>query len=292
MFPGVQRGWWYLREGFVRLGCQVIDDPALLADGYWSPPRTLPGPVHIAVLKINGKRVWYDCSDFAPSHPELGQPYFAKNCLLSDLPDVQPIGQYLGTEPVKFLDMLPELRALTAEKTIDVLAVFSNIDEPLQTHSDIYNRAAETGRNVSGLRRKVVEALHGKPGVVAGLWRWGGERRPEVPERFRIEPISPEEHWRRIAQSKVVVCLPGVGGESTRLRTEALAIGSCVVTVESRQAWPGDSTTVWLECVAKDLVHQAVQLSSIPGEVGGGRDYFDAHLTPEAMAERMLKQCA
>lgn len=285
-FPGVPRGWWYLREGFKRLGCEVIDDPGLLAEGYWSPPARLPDPVHIAVLYVNGRRVLYDCSDFAVSFPELGQPYFAKNALLSDLPEVQPIGQYLGTHPELFFEHLPELRKLTEHKTIEVLAVYSNIDDSLESRDYPNQNALEGWRNRTALRRRVVEELHGKPGAVCGLWRWS-DTRPEVPEHLRVEKIPPLEHWRRIAQSKVVICLPGVGGESTRLRTEALAIGSCVVTVESQQAWPGDTSLAWHEVPPSPAEIVRCARGCYPKDWGG--KYFDAHLTPEAMAARMIR---
>jgi len=292
-FPGVNRAWWYLREGFERIGCNVIDDPSLLAAGHWSPPNHLPDPVHIAVLEVNGQRVWYDCSDFVQCHPYLGQPYFAKNMERGE--PALPLGQYLGSEPQLFFEHLPRLRLMARRKTIDVLAVFSNIDEPLQGDANVYHRAAETGRNVSGLRRKVVERLKDRPGVVAGLWRWN-HLRPEVPPELRGDTLPLLKHWERIAQSKVVICLPGVGGDSTRLRTEALAIGSFVLTVESEQAWPGDWSRAWHE-TRRDLVNletvvdALVEVDDQREDVArNGRNYFDEYLTPEAMAKRVVRE--
>jgi len=277
-FPGVQRAWWYLREGFERIGCKVIDDAQLLEEGHWSPPRSLPMAVHIAVLKVNGKRVWYDCSDFTPCHPELGEPYFAKNVLLEDSPPVIPLGQYLGSEPQLFFKNLPRLRELTQHKTIDVLAVFSNIDE---------------GKRGSGLRRKVVERLQGRPNVVAGLWQWN-HNRPTVPPELQADTVPLLAHWERIAQSKVVICLPGVGGESTRLRTETLAIGSCVLTVNSKQAWPVPPLG-WLYDSPgnpiEDVIDRAIAHPDDREMVAQqGRGYFDEYLTPEAMARRVVRE--
>jgi hypothetical protein len=298
-FPGVPRGWWYLWHGFNQLGCDVHLSAELEAGGIWSPPNKLPDPVHIAALSINGTRVWYDCSDFTPSHPDLGLPYFAKNALAVDCPPVIPIGQYLGTEPEQMLGNLSTLRTNSKVKTIDTLAVFSNIDERLsgpKVGLPQHRQAAEGHRNVTGLRRSVVQALQGD-GIVSGLWRWS-HTRPEVHEGIKTTAVSPMGHWQRIAQSRVVVCLPGVGGDSTRLRTEALAIGSAIVTVEGPQEWPGNWRGCWVEAKrdAESVVSKCSELSADAAEcrrIGRlGRWYFETNLRPDRMAERMIRGCA
>ena len=295
-FPGVPRGWWYLKRGFELIGCDVRLSKELTECGYWSPPNMLPGPVHVAPIVIDGTLVWYDVSDFTPSHPELGQPYFAKNALVADS-DVQPIGQYLGTHPEWMLVNLPYLRKLSQDKTIDVLAVFSNIDERLSTPANKYHVAVEGVRNTSGLRRQVVEALSGRDGMVTGLWRWAAKR-PAVPANILAERVDHVTHWERIARSRIVICLPGVGGDSTRLRTEALAVGSCVLTVEGPQDWPGEWCDAWVEAErgADGVVTELERLLADPDRIertaASGRAYFESTLRPERMAERMIRACA
>ena len=190
--------------------------------------------------------------------------------------------------------MLPELRDETEEKTIWRLAVYSNIDEPAESLPNQYHAGAELHRPRMGHRLKLVERLHetGARDSCYGLWRWG-RLRPQIPAHLRVEPIPYIAHWRRIAKSRVVYCLPGVGGESTRLRTEALGIGSCVVTVETRQTWPGNWHGCWIE--AKPTPDDLIAAGEIDGEeaerVGRlGRWYYETNLTPEAMALRVLRE--
>jgi hypothetical protein len=254
----------------------------------------LPDPVHIARIIVNHVPVWYDCSDFPASHPSLGTPYFSKNALAADCPPVIPIGQYLGSEPQRMLDSLKRLRSLP--KRHKAVAVFSNIDERLSAPANDLHEAAERNRKPVSLRRQVVEKLRDEPGIIAGLWRWS-ILRPDVSDELASAQIPLDQHWERVARSWISVCLPGVGGDSTRARTEAAAIGTAIVTVKGDQEWPGNWRGCWVEADRGPAICAAVVrgLSADKDEckrVGRlGKWYFETNLRPERMAERVVREC-
>lgn len=275
VFVGVSQAHRYLLKGLSQVARNVSVNADIVAKGYWSPPgRRGRDPIHVAVLFINNRVVCYDVSDFVEI--TLDRPKLFKVQVLRE--DVKSgkaiaIGQYLTRE-------IPECLLNTrCPKEHTATACFSNIDE----------------HNNPPLRRRLVERLYALPDSVVGLWRFSCNR-PPVPTRVEGAPVSHREHMNRIARSKIAFALPGVGGDFTRQHVEIMALGTCLVTVETAQEWPGNWQGCWRE-MKRDLsdLDKALETLLVDEEererLGRlGHWYYETNLRPDKMASRLIRR--
>jgi hypothetical protein len=277
--PGCELWRPHIIAGCKDAGINLVQTDRLIAESHFLPEGRgrKPGePYHVAAFDVDGRRVWFDFSDFSDWFPAIGNTYYKKQCL----PDAQgsplPAGQYIP-QIRAYRSELEKNRALTRRKSNDGLAFFSNIDE----------------RNNHPLRRLLATLLleRGK-GFKVGMWRYRSNR-PEVPKELEARPVSYKDHLRRIARSRLVFCLPGVGGDGTRMHAETMGIGSCMVTVQSLQRWPGNFRGCWAE-MRRDLSNANEVIDALlddPDEreriAKLGRWYWETNLRPDNYVKRI-----
>jgi hypothetical protein len=277
VYPGMAgaSAWYhYLLTGLRELYTVVIDEGQ-------DARSVMTKGTQLSTLQIEaGGKTWtavYDWSDFVqiPTLAFEVDAYYKIMCRrwMVDERGVRPIGQTLAAmNTLRILERLRELRA---------------------THGEMYDvsclgRATNWEMRVDAVR--LLRALGGRQ--LTGVSPY--PRRPDVPDDVKAERMPRADYMNATALSAVVVAMPGVGGDWTWRHTEALALGACMVCPAGDFVMPGHSTDCWVTCKRdlSDLQAIVSGLLSDPErsmEIGRrGRDYFDAELTPVAMARRLV----
>lgn len=225
------------------------------------------------------QRVVYDWSDklFDPKDSGKILPIFKIQCPVESK-DAMPIGQTVML--MEYFDELDSLRRLKDSRAY---------------HHDIVGIFKATNL---GTRLKAVELIHKQNwNSLIGLHAYDSLQR--IPRELQQYRLAYQDHLRAQAKSKLVLVLPGMydeGGFSWRL-TEALGMGCAVIAPKHEAAYPAHRVFE-KECIItikpdlSDLVDKINFYLTHSTEreriAENGRRYFDAYLTPEAMAKRLV----
>lgn len=269
---GAPAWYWYLRKGLEQVGSvgtsQRMD--SLSASGEREQWTTLQ-----ICWPDRSEEVVYDWCDFNACNAEEirhgTRRYFKIQCHM-DLKRAEPIGQTVSQ--LRILDWLPWLRIATGDKTLDVYSLGRCTNWAMRCLAVDYLKAGQ------GKRRQLV-------GVAPH------PRRDPVPKHLESPLLSLENNMLATAHAKIVVALPGVGGDWTWRHTETLAVGTCLVCPEGPYLMPGNSAGAWVTCkrdlsdlndVVDDLLGNPARLEATAAR---GLAYFERELTPLAMAQRV-----
>lgn len=218
----------------------------------------------------------YDWCDFDHSHRNsvICDGYW-KIMTRNDHAGIRPIGQTLSLAST--LRHLSDLRRLTTEPSrYDVICL---------------GRATAFDLRVQAVR---ILRRHPHWRQLTGVSEY--PRRPPVPADVEMPRMDRTSYLRALAQSRVCVALPGVGGDWTWRHTEALAIGVPVVCPSGPYVLPGEWRGAVSQC-KRDLsdlgavVHRLLSDETERKALAKrGLAYYEAHLSPRAMASAILTE--
>jgi len=120
-------------------------------------------------------------------------------------------------------------------------------------------------------------------------------RRPPADPAI-VGPLLPfKDHLYEQARTAVNIALPGVGGDWTWRHVELMGMGACMITVEPEYVLPGLPERPYIECNRDlsdlgDMIDALLTHPAYRREVAAaGRRYYEAELSPAAMARRMIE---
>lgn len=275
---------YFLRSGFYQTkGIDFKEDKALLAMVHGAPGFEGKGVIPIQIEDEDRMmRAWYDFADFPHViHPEVmakDDIYLKMNLTYEDAgrPDFYPIGIACGPH---LMDGLAEYRAIRASG----IRLYAAIALLRSTAYEIRCKAVAA--------TKAVKAPKGKT-ILAGVS--GRSNRPEVPQALWGPKLTAVQYCQAIARADLNVTAPGIGPWTWR-HTETFGIGTALIAPPLTVAVAFPLTGAFIE-VAPDFSNATAIMQEWlerPADrktvEEAGRDYYEHHLKPEAIAAYILK---
>jgi len=230
------------------------------------------------------KTAWYDLGDFTRDKFEetVGESkahYFKIQALdeKCKLPNFHPIPQ---THSITLFSELKDYRALRdlAYYEYDVMHIGRNTDR-------------------DGLRIKATQMIKSRKDLESDAFITQCRNRCAIPEGVEGKKYTAEHYWAMAAQTKIVVALPGVGGDWTWRHMECLAMGIPCLTIESPFAMPGNGLDFPIFITVKRDLSNMLEVidyyltHSEEREIIGaaGKEYYDKYCAPIAQADYIIR---
>lgn len=275
MMPFEEQWYGWILQGFRELGCQIVFSDEKTKQSR----RELENCFTAFSIEYAGKIIdcVYDWSDFKvindakfPKYDlhfkiQYHKEHYSRRKTL-------PIGQTATN--LGFMGIIPSLRDKVAKTAYlsDITAVFRATNLPERS------KCVRAVKN-TGFR------------VVAGV----SERLGKLPDLdVLIDKMGYLEHLNIQAESKICVAMFGIEGDWTWRHTEILAMGGCMMTLESDYQMPDNPKDAWITIKRdfSDLKAKAEYYLTHESErreiAKRGQQYFEDYLSPIAQARYII----
>ena len=279
--PKLKREDWYdyLLRGFKEVADIVVESKELVKDCFFITGKM------VIPIDIDGRRVWYDWSDFAPIHPDVmgsKDRYFK----VQYYPDVVKLTKNvfpIGGAWVKrdYFTSLDERRKLKNQKKYDY---------------DIIGILSATNYE---LRKKLVIAIKSRKDWKSLAWLVPVVGKYDIPNELLGNKLPYDDHLEKQCRSKLCLAICGRGTrfciDYSRI-VEILSTGNCLILpkLEARIPHNLKGSAIFIKRDFSDLdnvIDYYLTHNEEREEIAkNGLEYYEKWLSPTAIVKTILRK--